>query len=48
MGAVRHETTKWGEQRYHAVAILKGRKVMLGWYTTERRAQKAIKRVEQS
>ena len=47
MGAVRHETTKWGEERYHAVAILKGRKVLLGWYTTETRAKKAIKRVEE-
>ena len=46
MGFIRHETTKWGEERYHAVATLKGRQVMLGWYTTERRAEKAIKRVE--
>ena len=48
MGAIRHETTKWGEQRFHAVAHLKGRKVLLGWYTTERRAQQAIKRAEES
>ena len=48
MGAIRQETTKWGEERFYAVAALKGRKVLLGWYTTERRAQKAIKRVEES
>ena len=48
MGAVRHETTKWGEERYHAVATLKGRSVLLGWYTTEARANKAIKRAEES
>ena len=47
MGTVRHETTKWGEDRYHAVAAFKGRKVLLGWYTTEARANKAIKRVEE-
>ena len=47
MGVIRHETTKWGEERYYAVATLKGRKVLLGWYTTERRAQKAIKNVEE-
>ena len=46
MGVIRHETTKWGEERYHAVAFLKGRKVLIGWYTTERRAQKAIDRAE--
>ena len=48
MGAVRHEMTKWGEERYHAVATLKGRSVLLGWYTTETRANKAIKRAEES
>lgn len=48
MGAVRHETTKWGEDRYHAVATLKGRQVLLGWYTTERRAQKAVDKAESS
>lgn len=48
MGSIRHQTTKWGEERYHAVAHLKGREVHIGWYTTERRAQKAIKNVEES
>lgn len=48
MGIVRHETTKWGEQRYHAIASLKGREVLLGWYTTERKAQQAINKVEES
>ena len=47
MGSIRRETTKWGEERYYAVATLKGRQVLLGWYTTERRAQKAIKNVEE-
>ena len=46
MGVVRHEETKWGEQRYYAVATLKGREVHLGWYTTELKANKAIKQAE--
>ena len=48
MGAVRHETTKWGEQRYYAVATCKGRKVLLGWYTTAANAKKAIQTAEES
>ena len=48
MGLIRHEETKWGEHRYHAIATLKGRSVLLGWYTTETRANKAIKKAEES
>ena len=48
MGSIRHEITKWGQERFYAVASLNGRQVLLGWYTTERRAQKAINNVEKS
>jgi hypothetical protein len=37
-----------GEERYYASARCKGRPVMLGWYTTARKAVKAIQKVEES
>ena len=37
-----------GEERYYASARHKGRPVMLGWYTTAKRAAKAIQKTEGS
>ena len=37
-----------GEERYYASVRCKGRPVMLGWYTTARKAAKAIQKVEES
>lgn len=31
-----------GEERYYATARLQGRPVLLGWYTTSKRAHQAI------
>ena len=32
-----------GETRYQAIAKIQGRYAYLGWYTTEKRAQQALK-----
>ena len=32
-----------GETRYQAIAKVQGRYAYLGWYTTEKRAQQALK-----
>ena len=37
-----------GEERYYASARCKGRPVMLGWYTTAKKAAKAIQRTKES
>jgi len=47
MGRIVKKTTEWGEDRYYAIITHKGRIVHIGWYTTERRAQKAINNAEE-
>ena len=45
---VTYKVMPHGEERYYASARIKGRPVMLGWYTTAKKAAKAIQKTEGS
>lgn len=44
---VTHKVMPHGEERYYAAARIRGRPVMLGWYTTAKKAAKAIQKTEE-